>query len=440
MTFILIGQKNVGKSSIFNKLIKNKNYIVHPNSGSTRDIIVENFIYKEKKITIIDTPGINPLSKKEFEINSLLMIKKLISKQHTILFVVDGQKNVQMIDKSILNWLRKFNLDIFLIINKIDNEKIEQEGFKFNEFGIKNYLYISCSHNYGINKIINILYQKNKLDKIDDLNNSNILTIGVYGKPNVGKSTFINNFIGYNRFQTGEKPGLTTDTVFHNIEFKNQIIKIFDTAGIRKQKKIITSLENIASNTSIKNISKTIISILMINSIEGLDRQDKNILKILSQKAKFIIIVFNKFDLIKDKKETKNNLIYKLNNEIYQINKIKYFFISSLNKNKVKNIFEYIIGNIDIDGKKIPTNKINNWLKETVKIFEHPLVKGKKINFKYALQINESPIIIRIYSNYSKNIKESYKRYLKNSFSNFFNIKNQNIKLIFSTTNNPYSK
>ena len=135
-----------------------------------------------------------------------------------------------------------------------------------------------------------------------------------------------------------------------------------------------------------------------------------------------------------------SNVNFVLIHEIYQINKIKYFFISSLNKNKVKNIFEYIIGNIDIDGKKIPTNKINNWLKETVKIFEHPLVKGKKINFKYALQINESPIIIRIYSNYSKNIKESYKRYLKNSFSNFFNIKNQNIKLIFSTTNNPYSK
>ena len=263
------------------------------------------------------------------------------------------------------------------------------------------------------------------------------MSIGIYGKPNVGKSTFINQFLGFKRFQTENVPGLTTDSIFHLKKYKNKNIKIFDTAGIKSKNKYKNSLEEISSNISIKNISYTTISVLIIDCNKGLDRQDKKIINLISKRGKFLVIVFNKFDLINEKDKISKQLESQIENEIFQLKNVKCFFISSLNSYDVKNIFNYICSSISLDNY-ISTSKINYWLKKTTNQHPHPLIRGNKVNFKYALQVNTSPIKVKVFSNYSNKIIESYKRYLKNNFIDYFKIKDQNIKIYFSKTKNPY--
>ena len=176
---------------------------------------------------------------------------------------------------------------------------------------------------------------------------------------------------------------------------------------------------------------------MIIDCNTGLDRQDKKIINLISKRGKFLIIAFNKFDLINEKEKIKKKYISQIENEIFQLKNLKFFFLSSLNSNEVRKIFDYICSSIIIDNN-ISTSKINYWLKKTTNQHPHPLIRGKKVSFKYALQVSSSPIKIKIFTNYSKKIIKSYERYLINNFVDYFKIKDQNIKIFFSNTNNPY--
>ena len=437
MKYILIGQKNVGKSSIFNRIFENNINIVNSIKGSTRDWIEYKKIFKNKAIYLIDTPGLNPLSAKPYDKKILSYIKDKIIEEITILFVVEVNNYESLIDNEILKFIRKINKNIILLINKTDNKKLELKALNFSRFGIKKTFCTSCSHNLGIDKLNSYLFENSKIKNYENDNIENELSIGVYGKPNVGKSTFINKFLGFKRFQTDDVPGITTDSIYHQKIYKNKNIKIYDTAGIKSKNRFKNTLEEMSSNMSIKNISYTTISLLIIDCNNGLDRQDKKIINLISKRGKFLIIVFNKFDLTNEKKKIKKELLSQIENEIYQLKNLKCFFICSLYSIDVKKIFNYIISSVVLD-KNIPTSKINYWLKKTTSQNPHPLIKGKKVSFKYALQINTSPIKIKIFSNYSKKIIESYKRYLKNNFIDYFKIKDQSIKLLFTNTKNPY--
>ena len=438
MKYVLIGKKNVGKSSIFNKIIGKKLNIVNPISGSTRDWIEHKSYFKNKIIDLIDTPGINPVSKKMYDKNIIQFIKKNINENYQILFVVSVIEDSINIDSEILRFLRKLNLDVILIINKIDNKKLENNAYKFLKFGIKKYFFISCAHNIGLNLLKKYLFEQSIVAGNNQIKyEKNELSIGVYGKPNVGKSTFVNNFIGFDRFQTGDLPGITTDSIYYKKTFNDKTIKIFDTAGIRQQNKILNSLDIESTNLSIKTIANTFINLLLIDCTNGLDRQDKRIINIINKKGIFLLIIFNKIDLAKNIKNLKNELIHQLYNEVRQAKNLKYFFISSLKKNNVKKIFDFICNEIVFDNY-LSTSKINLWLKKVTNDYSHPLIKRRKVNFKYAFQLSKFPVIIKIFTNYPKSISESYKRYLMNNFTNEFKIKNQNIRIVFNKSVNPY--
>ena len=440
MKYLLLGQKNVGKSSIFNRIIGNRSNIVNRIEGTTRDWIEYPITLNKKLIYLTDTPGINPLSNSLYDKEILTYIKNKVSNEYVILFVVNVKNQISEIDKEILRTIRKFNIKIILVINKVDNKKLYLKSDIFSVYGIEKIFNTSCSHNIGLKDLNEYLFN-NTIFSIDDINisSNNELTIGVYGKPNAGKSTFINTLLGYKRFQTGDMPGLTTDSTYHIFNYKNLNIKIYDTAGIKAKRKNRNTLDIFASNISLNNIKNTTICILIIDCLTGLDTQDKKIINLISKLGKFIIIVFNKFDLINQKTIFKKDLKAQLNDEIHQVKNIKYYFISSFNIKDVKKIFDFVCFDIVLD-KKISTSQINLWLKKTTKEHAHPMINGKRVTFKYAIQTKTSPINLKIFSNQSKHILKSYERYLINNFTKFFNIKNQVIKIYFDNSKNPYSK
>ena len=432
MNYLLIGKPNVGKSSIFNILTSSNRIIVHAESGTTRDWHME--LIKGSSSYIFDTPGILINENNKINLNNFYFNKIKKIKINSFLYVINYHDGYNEIDHHSINILRKNNKEIILIINKFDNPKDEYKS-EFLKYGINKVVYISCAHKYGIDSLKSLL----ALNFLKEFNKNYDYSLSIFGKPNVGKSTFLNALLGYKRSTTSHIANTTSDYVEDYLKYKDKIIKVIDTAGIGKKSKIKNNSINYHSiKKSFSNIIKVDSSLILINSTEGIDRQDKRIIKLVSSKSKLLILIYNKIDLINNKNQFRLETIKNITNTLSEIRNIKVFFISSFNIKDVKKIMKYTY-DLFIEKKiNISTSKLNQWLKKAVNQNNHPLIENKRVNFKYVVQIKSQPLTIKIFCNHSDKIKPSYKRYLINNFNINFEIINQKTNLIFSSAKNPY--
>jgi len=271
-------------------------------------------------------------------------------------------------------------------------------------------------------------------------NIENNFSIAIFGKPNAGKSTLANSLLGFKRIKTSNEAGTTSDLVEDIYVFKKHNFKILDTAGIFKKNKVDNNSINFeAIRKSLEIINKIDLSIMLIDAKDGFDSQIKKILNLLINKSKSILILFNKMDKIK-----KSNTFIKDNKLLIkdsysEAKNISIIFLSAKNKENIYKLKNTIFIKSKNIIKKLSTSKLNACLKKSSEEKPHPLIKGKSVNFKYAVQISNSPITIKIFSNYPKFIKRNYKTYLKNQIVQSFNIVDTNIKLIFTSSKNPFN-
>ena len=429
MNFLLIGRPNVGKSSIYNIITSGKNNIIHKDEGTTRDWHKCN-IKNSSNVFIYDTPGITIDDDK---INNI-QFSELFNLIDKFIYVIDYKiKNYENEVQSI-NKLRSLNKEIILVINKDDNY---EKNLNVKLFGIKNYFFISCAHKIGINEMYEY-FEQFVTEKEIIINPS--FSIAVFGKPNAGKSTLVNALIGYERINTSPIAGTTSDFVEDGYSHKNRYFKILDTAGIFKKNKINNNSINFESiRKSLDIINKIDLSIMLIDSNDGFDSQIKKILNMLINQSRSVVIVFNKIDTIMNKnffiKETK--LLIK--KTYSQTKNLSIIFISAKNKSDVDKLKSTLFLKSNKIIKKLPTSKLNACLKKSTEENPHPLIRGKSVKFKYAVQVSVSPFTIKIFSNFSKEIKNHYKTYLINNFIKTFNIEDSKVNLIFTTVKNPFN-
>ena len=435
MNYLLIGKPNVGKTSIYNILIGFDSNITHAKVGTTRDWHFEKI--KDSSINIYDTPGIliNDTHKKNILTSSFT---KIIEKKiNNFLYVIDYNDSFNEIDNFAITKLRKYNKNIILIVNKFDNFN-QSPSPEITQYNIKDVIFLSCIHRYGFDELktkIGVSKYNNNIDKKQKID----FSLAILGKPNVGKSTFLNTILGYERASTNPIAGTTSDYVSDQFYYRKKLFKIFDTAGIGRKANVKKKSINFYSiKKSFVKIAKVDVAIILIDSKEGLDKQDKRIINMVTDKAKSIVLVFNKIDLIKNKKIFQSEIIKQIKHTLGQIKNIKFFFISAYNKKDSNKILSYLHNYITEYNYVISTSKLNTWLKNITKEMQHPLIENKKINFKYAVQIKQKPVTIQIFCNFSSKLKNNYKSYLINNFNQNFKILNQKTKFIFSSSKNPY--
>lgn len=428
MKYLLIGQPNVGKTSIYNKLTVSDN-IIHKEEGTTRDWH-KSKIKGLKNSIIYDSPGVIIKNNKSNEINFSQLLKKI----DVFFYVLDYKNKIIDFDKESINELRKFNKTINLIINKDDNF---QENYVFSKIGYDNLFYISCSHSLGFDKLYSYLEKNDQGFKLELKYD---YSLAIYGKPNAGKSTLANSLLGFDRILTSSFAGTTSDIVEDLYNYKNKIFKIIDTAGIFKKKKIDNNSINFEAIRKSLNLKTRIdLSIILIDCNDGFDTQIKKILKILLNQSKNIFIVFNKYDTIKNKTTFSKETKQLIKETFSQVNNITTLFISAKNKKNVSTLKNLIFKKSKQKDFKLTTSKLNSWLKRSTHEYPHPLIKGKVVNFKYAVQVSSTPITIKIFSNFSKEIKKNYKNYLTNNIVKTFDINDAKIKFIFCSSKNPFN-
>lgn len=440
-TIALVGRPNVGKSTLFNRLSIRKKAIVHDLPGVTRDRKYTDGRIGSFEFMLIDTPGLeeNP---DDFGRRLMEQTTKAILEADLICFMVDGRSGILPDDKLLSSFVKKFDKPIILVVNKC--EKAFDFDKEYYKLGLNSMVAISAEHGTGLIDLYDEIIAKLPEDDsatITDPIKADCLQIVVSGRPNAGKSTFINALINDERLLTGPEAGITRESIEIDWQYKGNRIKLIDTAGLRKKSTITESLEKLSASDAINSIKFANTVILMLDALAPLKQQDLNIASHVVDEGRSIVIVVNKWDLIKEqeKEAFKEEFFYQINNHLPQVKGVPVIFISAINKKNIDEVLDACLKIYKIWNKKITTSKLNEWLGFTTEAHPLPLQKGgKRVRVKYMTQTKTRPPTFKLFSNNPEKISESYTKYLVNNMREAFEMPGVPIRFIYVKTKNPY--
>ena len=437
-TLAIIGRPNVGKSTLFNRLIGKRLALVANEPGITRDYRAEKLNIKNNSYELIDTAGIEELSKDNISKITKDSSINAINRSDIILFVIDARNSLTPDDYSLASLIRKSGKKVILIANKSEGRSVKQGEIESHSLGFGDPLSISSEHNLGISELQNQIIE-NSSTNTEYVNKGNsIKKIAILGRPNSGKSTLINQLIGENRQIVGPEAGLTRDSIPLFFIWNSINYQIWDTAGIRKKSKVLDHAEKLSVMSSLNATEETEIAILMIDSERGFEKQDANIANIIESEGKPFVIAVNKWDLVKNKKEKKKEIEEKIDEFLPQFGKISIVFISAQKNQGIDKLMQ-LSNKIDlISDKRLTTSELNEFLIQVSNRHPHPNKNGKSVKIKYITQPKVRPSHFIIFSNYPNYIKESYKRYLVNEIRKEFDLNGVPIRIDFRGSDNPY--
>ena len=430
----IIGRPNVGKSTLFNRIIEWEKAIVEDIPGVTRDRIYADAEWKGKKFTIVDTGGLILNPKDESEELIKHQVEVALDEADLIIFLLDGKQGLMPFDQEIIQHLRKSQKKILYVINKIDHDKHDIRSHDFHKLGIDNYINISALHNRNTYELLEeiVLNLPDTTSHILDDDDENIIRMSVIGKPNVGKSTLVNTLLGENRFITSPIPGTTRDSVDSTFKYDDRNYLIIDTAGIRRKSKVNELLERYSVLRAIRSISRSDIVLFMIDASIGPTHHDSRLAQLIEERGIAAIILLNKWDLAPKEVRGVQDIESITTENLKSLRFSPVLKISALTGKKINKIFDSIdevYGNFT---KKITTGKLNKFLDE-IKKKRSMIHKGHEIKFYYMTQLYTKPPTFIIFSNARNGIPENYKKFIENQLRDNFNFTGTPIKLIFRT-------
>ncbi|AVP87675.1 hypothetical protein phytr_7370 [Candidatus Phycorickettsia trachydisci] len=444
MLVALVGRTSVGKSTLFNRLTKGGDKsITHIERNVTRDYKIAKAHLFDLSFDVIDTAGIESFASGKNKLQDQAGQKSLnmLKKAELVLFVVDGRVGVTNFDAEIAKFIRKnCSSEVILIINKC--EKAINITPDYYRLGFKDPICISAEHGVGMSILHEALKPKIpqiQIEEESEQEDDDTLRLAIVGRPNGGKSTYINSLIEEDRMLTSAIAGTTRDAVDIDWDYRGQKITLIDTAGLRRKSRIDEDIEFLSAKQTINAIQKANVCALVLDAELGLEDQDLKIANLVLDRNKCLILAFNKWDLIEDKNSYKEAVTYTLSRKLSQIQDVPVVYLSAQNK---KNIFSLIDTAITCKQKfatKISTSKLNIWLAKVTATYAPPVPKtGKTVKIKYMTQVATNPPTFKLFGNYT--LPESYKRYLAKSLREIFDLEGIPIRILFSKSSNPYTK
>lgn len=425
----IVGRPNVGKSTLFNRLVGSRTAIVDSVSGVTRDRHYGKSEWTGYNFSVIDTGGYVIGSDDVFESEISKQVVLAIEEADVILFMVDVNDGLNAMDEDVAALLRKSNKPVIVACNKADSSEKYFQGGDFYALGLGEVFPISAMTGTGTGELLDeIVKHFTKEEEEEDVD---LPRFAVVGRPNVGKSSIINAFLGNDRNIVTPVAGTTRDSIYtkyNNFGFEFYLV---DTAGVRKKSKINEDIEFYSVMRSIKTIENSDVCILMIDATQGIEAQDLNIFSLIQRNNKGVVVVVNKWDLIE--KDSNTHLHYRemVADKIAPFNDVPIIFTSVLNKQRIYNVIETAIKVYENKTRKIPTSKLNDVMLPIVKETPPPVYKGKTIKIKYITQLKKDYPVFIFFCNLPQYIKDPYKRYIENKLRQNFDFKGVPMTLYF---------
>lgn len=420
-TVAIVGRPNVGKSTLFNRLIGKRISIVDDKPGVTRDRIYGQIEWNGKKFTVIDTGGLEPASTDVILSQMKRQVDFAIDTADVILFLVDGKEGLTSADEDVANILRKSGKPVLLVVNKVDNFKNVPENYEFYSLGFDDPIFISASHGLAIGDLLDRLtdYIKDVPEAPED---ENITKVAVVGKPNVGKSSLVNAILGEERVIVSDIPGTTRDAIDTFFEVDGKKMVFIDTAGMRRKSKVKEDVEFYSNVRALGAIERSDVVLMVLDATQDISEQDKRIAGIAHEAGKAIIIVVNKWDLVEKDEHTMNKFRENIKNEFAFIQYAPTIFISAKTGQRVHRIIELINFVMDQYTFRVKTSMLNDLVREATAIVEPPSIKGKRLKIYYAVQTGIKPPTFVFFINDMKLFHFSYARYLENKLRETFGL------------------
>ncbi|MCW5907185.1 MAG: ribosome biogenesis GTPase Der [Chitinophagales bacterium] len=431
-TVAIVGRPNVGKSTLFNRLIGEKKSIIDDVSGVTRDRIYGESEWGGKKFNVIDTGGFVPRSEEVFEKHIREQALIAIEEASLLLFMVDAATGITDLDDEFANILRKSQKNVFLVVNKVDNIERRYDANEFYSLGIDNVFFIASMTGSGTGELLDAVVERipNEPQKEEDAE-SNIPKVCIIGQPNVGKSSLVNSLLGEERNIVTNIAGTTRDSVHtHYNKFGKQFILI-DTAGIRRKSKVHENLEFYSVIRAVKALDEADIAVIVLDATKGITHQDLSIYKMAVKKHRGIIVAVNKWDLIEKTTNTARDFEAALKSKLAPFNDVPIVFMSAIEKQRIFRVLETIEKVYENMQRKIPTSQLNEVMLKAIEQYRPPATDGKLVSIKYVTQLPTRSPAFAFFSNHPKYIRESYRNYLENKLRENFEFNGVPMNIFF---------
>ena len=411
----IVGRPNVGKSTLFNRLTKTRQAIVSDEAGTTRDRQYGHCDWNGREFSVVDTGGwvVNSDDIFEEEIRKQVMVAT--EEADLLLFLVDGQNGLTDWDSDVAKILRRTKLPVILVVNKVDNNEDLYVSGEFYKLGLGDPICVSAATGSGTGDLLDLVLEKLP-EKSGDLLEDGIPRFAVVGRPNAGKSSIINAFIGEERHIVTEIAGTTRDSIYTRYDKFGFDFYLVDTAGIRRKNKVSEDLEFYSVMRSIRAIENSDVCILMLDATRGIEAQDMNIFQLIQKNQKSLVVVVNKWDLVEDKSQKAIKYFEDVIREhLSPFKDFPIIFASALTKQRIFKVLE-TAKQVYLNRKvKIGTSKLNEVLLPIIEATPPPSIKGKYIKIKYISQVPDTQIPTFVfYANLPQYVKEPYRRFLEN--------------------------
>lgn len=426
-TVALVGRPNVGKSTIFNKLVGKKISIIEDTPGVTRDRIYGDVTYKDYRFHLIDTGGID-VGDDDFNKEIIVQATLAIDEADIIVFIIDGKEDLNRNDFVIRDMLKKSNKKIILAVNKIDNEKRKNDIYNYYELGFDNIIPVSGEHNIGISYLLDeITKDFTPYENIQDEDNR--IKFCVIGRPNVGKSSLVNAIVMEDKAIVSNIAGTTRDAVDTPFTYDKEEYVIIDTAGIRKSGKIYENIEKYSVIRAMKAIERSNVCVVVINAEEGIIEHDKHIASYALEAGKPIVLVVNKWDTIQDKTIAEYTKL--MRNEFQFLSYVPIVFLSAKTKKRIHTLMPEIKKVYENSKKEIKTSILNDVIRDAVMLNQPPSYKGKRLKIYFVSQKGTCPPKFIFNVNSKGLVHFSYERYLENKIRESFDLEGTPIQIEF---------
>ena len=430
-TIAIVGRPNVGKSTIFNRLLEQRKAIVEDTPGVTRDRQYGIADWNGKAFYVIDTGGFVPDTEDVFEREIRKQVRIAMDEASVILFVVDAATGMTDLDDSMADVLRRSTKPVFLVVNKVDNNNRLLEASEFYSLGFDNVSFISAISGSGTGDLLDavtaIMQEEN--EAMDE--NAGLPKFAIIGQPNVGKSSLLNALIGEERTIVSDVAGTTRDTIHTRYNLFQKDFVLIDTAGIRRKAKVHEDLEFYSVIRAIKALDEADVCLILLDAEKGITAQDLTIYSLAAKKGKGIVVLVNKWDLIAKETNSARDYEKTLKQRLAPFNDVPVLFVSVKEKTRIFQAIEAALTVYENRKRKVATSELNDKLLKAIEAYHPPVVRGKSVKIKYITQLPTAVPSFAFFTNFPDDIKTPYRNYLENKLRENFAFTGVPVRIFF---------
>ncbi|MFQ5534787.1 MAG: ribosome biogenesis GTPase Der [Sphingomonadales bacterium] len=444
LSIAIVGRPNVGKSTLFNRLVGKRLALVADQPGLTRDRREGEARIGTLRFRVIDTAGLEDAVPETMEARMLDQTEKAVLEADLVLFLIDARAGITPLDRYFARWLRRHPKPVVLLANKCEGAAGKGGLYEAYELGFEEPVAISAEHGEGLHDLSDRLLELEQARFAPDLepdeDGDKPLQLAIVGRPNVGKSTLVNQLLGQERMLTGPEAGVTRDSISVNWSWRGNKIRLFDTAGLRRKAKAREHVDWLSAGDALRAIRFAQTVVVVLDGEIALEKQDRHIISLVAEEGRALIIAVNKWDLIEDREAALKYIREEVLHALPQVRGISVAPLSAITGKGTDKLMEAVFKTYGHWNQRVSTSALNNWLRDVTERHPPPLARGRRIKLRYATQVKARPPTFVIFCSQPSELPEAYRRYLINEMRDAFDFPGIPVKILLRKGRNPYVK